>query len=497
MKTIILLCQSNKLGFVIFLFALLSFHSHAQKKESDSTTRYLSVDGVNKLVYKKFSGLVTGGGTTNTMASYASLDPLNGATSFNCTAPLNKDAANGSRIAMLSMKVTGDLLSDNSLVLFQGAKINTNLGFDGQLHWGPRIKDPRIFSYLRSDKLYLARIKQSLIDQRNIDSITSIIDADHLKKKNGALKNLISKYGCSIDTLNAKIVRYESVDSIYFSDSILICLNKIKNLQKDTLKISRQIDSIQNLIDNKTFFDSKILENSLDDKYSKKLEELESNPKFSKLGFWWLSFEGGFSRKEYHEFDRDAIIFSDQVVTKDFYTYKLGISYNFFSEGSNNKIALKEDKKSSFYLNAGVVYKRDNNTSLLKTTDISEERVFKNAAGDTTRKIIDKYSAYTDSIITSDIISINANFYWTLPSSIVSFHLFPSIDSYIARETIINLGIGVLTSFKNKKKEEPALNAELYFQLIDLRNEMNRSSSNMWNRSQVGIRFSHPFNFFK
>lgn len=492
MKTIISRFRDRNLPVLFFSFFFL-YCSTNLVAQSNSETLYLSDQGLNKLVFKKFAALNNGGSTSNSMVSYASLDPLNGKASFNCTAPLGRKAVEQARISLLSLKVSGDLLSDNSIVLFKDAKINTNLGFDGQFHWSPKTGVSTRMTNLGSSRVRLNQVKKSIQDQRKLDSLNWLNDTTHLKKVQAALKDLKIKNQTKISDLNKTISTLEGLGKVQYSDSIIKCLSKIKELEGALNKIDVQVDSIGYLIQEEISFNGKLLEDRLAEKYQKKLIDAESNPSFTKLSFWWLTLDGGFSRKEYHSFFRDSI-FQKQIAKNDFYTYKLGVSFNYFREGTNKRL-LSPEGKPSFYFNIGVMYQKDNNTSLLKTTEISEERVFKNAAGDTTRKITEKYNAYTDSIITDDIVSVNTNFYWTHPSKAVSFHLFPSINSYVGGKTLVSLGVGVLASFKNAKKDQPALNTELYIQILDLFNELDRSSD-LWSSSQIGIRFSHSFNFF-
>lgn len=109
--------------------------------------------------------------------------------------------------------------------------------------------------------------------------------------------------------------------------------------------------------------------------------------------------------------------------------WRLGLAFNYYSENNLNRF--------SFLFNGGFKFYKDNNTSKLSTTAITQEVVTKNSSGDTTRKISKTYNAYTDKIDDMQAFELFSNFYLLKGSRRASIHLFPAINTTIMGQAII------------------------------------------------------------
>ena len=147
------------------------------------------------------------------------------------------------------------------------------------------------------------------------------------------------------------------------------------------------------------------------------------------------------------------------------------------------------------YINVGILRIVDNNTSLLSTTEVNQERVFKNISGDTVRRVLRKYNAYTDPIAEFKNWQFFTNFYYMFGDKTSGLHLFPNFTLFDDKTKQLNFGIGYIISFKNYKKDQPIINAEGYINFIDLSNELKNDKSNR-NKNEIGIRFTLPLNLF-
>jgi hypothetical protein len=106
------------------------------------------------------------------------------------------------------------------------------------------------------------------------------------------------------------------------------------------------------------------------------------------------------------------------------------------------------------------------------------------------------YAVYEEPVLNTNVTSFYTNLYFMNKDKTIGFHLFPSFDFIAKQENITNIGIGVISSFRNEKKDKAALNLEAYFKLNYILNNYGATSP-FWNRSEVGISFSVPINLFQ
>ena len=477
--------------------------SFKYRKEKSFT--YLSPRAVNRLVYSKVSGITTGGSTTNSIANYAAFDPLKASLATNFSAPIFtpvlKDNSKGKPSLLLSTSITADLLSDYSTVLFNNSKINSNVAIDLQIHLVPKVKSDRNFVFTGSGLLKYNQAKREAeykYEQevaKNSSSVKNVeISIAVMEIKRQENSNKIFFINDCIDELHAKI----HTDS-KFPDSITKYQTQLKKLKSDDLKMSYQLDSLKLI---SKYSGASRYDRVAAAKLKEKLNDLDANISAEGMRLKWWTFVGGIGRKDYYTYD-PRLDFEKQIVKDELYTYKLGVNYNFYREGYSPKQICRMKAgtvtdiklQGKWLINAGVLLHKDNNTILFKTTEITQTYTKKNTAGDSSQVVTKKINAYTDSIYTSKVFTISGNVYWVNPTGKFALHFFPGIDYYIGTGTSVNAGLGILLSFKNQKKEQPNVNMEFYFQATDLFNTLNRKAT-PFGASQIGLRMSHPFNFF-
>ena len=466
---------------------------------------FLSPKAANRIIYSKVSGLTTGGSTANQIANYASFDPLKASLVTNFSAPIFAPSLEtnlkGKPSLLLSTGITADLLSDYSTVLFNNSKINSNVTIDLQLHLVPKIKSDRNFVFTGSGLLKYELAKKEAqykydqeVSKKSSSKKSIDISIAAMKIKLQQNSNKISDIKTNIDDLYKKL----SADP-EFPDSIIKLQAKLKKLNSDALKISYQLDSLETV---SKYIGASRYDKAAEIKLNEKLIDLDANIDIEGMRFKWWTFVGGIGRKDYYTYNPKEV-FERQIIKDELYTYKLGVNYNFYREGYSPKqvCRMKNDDKNcnafkgKWLINAGILLHKDNNTILFKTTEITQTYTKKNTVGDSSQVVTKKINAYTDSIYTSKVFTVGGNIYWVNPTGKFALHFFPGIDHYISTGTSVNAGLGILLSFKNQKKDQPSINMEFYFQATDMFNTLNRKAT-PFGATQIGLRMSHPFNFF-
>jgi hypothetical protein len=226
--------------------------------------------------------------------------------------------------------------------------------------------------------------------------------------------------------------------------------------------------------------------NNLNMKNRDSLDKIESSTKLAGLRFSWFSLTLGTSNKAYYTYST-TLPFSQQLNRETFETFRVGLAYNYYAESSF--------PSSVFYANFGFLWYRDNNIRFLSTKQLVQERVLKNSVGDTVRKFTKTYTIYEDPILNTNVTSIYTNLYFMNKDKTIGLHLYPSFDLISKDKDIANIGVGIITSFKNEKKDKAAINLEAYFKWNDMFDNY-ATSSPFWNRTEAGVSFSIPINLF-
>lgn len=489
--------MSNRpLVFVLtMLYTLLIGNiESAQAQRPSADTAYLSREALNRLLYQKLGSIVTGQSSSTSIGNYASLDPANG--SFIFKGSFGLDRKNDSaQISYFTFRLEGSLISDSYAALFTNSKLNTGGVVEAQYHF--RLGRAGI-TYFESDKArvhrdtlmayldYMAQIdqlfkadaeRQNLIDDNRFQLSQAQYDLDLLQKKRDSI-NLERKKALNDRNMPALKQLNTLADSI--GAVMAKCQTKlvILNKEKDSLAYAASAHNAFSL--------RNAQKHIINEAYRHKKMQMESAAPYNQMRLRWLTIIGGVSRKNFYTFDSNKP-FESQFTKQVLDGYRVGLTYNYYRETN-------ETKRARFF-NAGFVRYKDNNTALLNTMQINQEIVFKNNGGDTTRKVSRPYHVYTDPIVESEVWSLFANWYFINKGRSQSFHLYPSADIYEEGNTVWNLGLGYVICFRNNKKDQPLINAEGYIQFQDLFNQLD-GKAGFWNRNEMGVRFTLPFNFF-
>lgn len=481
-------------GLLYFIGSIFCI-AHGQGQKPKWEDYYLSAKGQNLLVNSKFGSIVTGQPTGTAVGNYASLDPAAGSFTLKGSMPLRRDSTS-TAFSYLTFKFAGDLISDSYAALFTNSSLNTNAVLDLQYHFRLR----KAFKRIRFLSTHLARLslqkRMLFLDSVDIErklgdtaSIRKTKDLNRLKLSitvwdKDTKRALLDSFEAATNTLRNRLPMNKEMISKNV-DTMFKIQKTINDLTDDSVKTQKAIDSLNfaynNFHDLSNFFRIKLVT-----AYRDSLRKLENLANITGIKFGWFTISGGGSNKNYYTFNSSSP-FADQIVKNELSAFRVGLAYNFYVEKSfPNRASL---------FNIGFSRYKDNNTSVLSAQAISEEQVIKNTAGDITRKIAKSYQVYTDPIIEDKIWNFFANVYLISGSKTNAVHFFPSWDLYDNKNTLANIGIGYIVSFKNLKKDQPVFNAEGYIQLKDVFNHLQQGKT-FWNRNEFGIRLTLPFFIF-
>ncbi|MDX2046142.1 MAG: hypothetical protein SFU87_05120 [Chitinophagaceae bacterium] len=483
------------------LIAFFLFPSHillSQEKENDKkkSEGLLSPKTFNYVFNKSFSKFATGQENSTPLSNFASFDPSNSRFLLNGFIPL-KDSAS-KKPTFLSFKISGGLINGSATTLFSDKKLNTDVSIDLKYHFFFRPFSKQITYF--TDEKYILKDKVEDIAKDSVKQKTKFdlsLNENWIQKQKESINWQIEtvkieyeKISRKYEEVKNKIIAFKKLtpilhDSVkYYSDSSASLLIKIAEKINERVNLSSRHDSLSAINERKERLTEEFKENLKKVSASKRLAaELEA--KINSIRYSWLSVILSLNKRKYYTY-YDSLPFKDRLQKNTLDAFNIGIEWNFFSQG----ILLKK----AHYLNFGVVKRRFNNLDELSATDIEQE--IKNISNDTTRKIVKKYSAFTD--IVNDFRSwlIYSNYYFFFGKSLkTGIHLFPELELRVNQKNRINSGFGFIVALNDEKKEKNTLNIETYIKFLDITNQQ-QAKDKFYERLEIGIRVGLPIKPF-
>jgi hypothetical protein len=423
------------------------------------------------------------------IGNYASLDPLAGSLAFKGTIGIGDTKKN--RISFLSISAQGDLVNGNFTTAFKNTKLNTNAGIG--LEYNFRISRDVAVPFgsdaerFRLDSALIMAKEHAVVKvyRAEIAELASKISLVGEQKKLIEIQILARKKQLSVlDSLFKNGKDFKTRDDAYLEIQKL--LSELPKMSKNADAAQFQLDSLEllsksSVSDLVTFFQKQQRAIS-----EEKIAKIQQGFRMAEYHFFWMTIIAGAGKKDYYTFDASRA-FAEQILNPNLTTYKLGFAFNYYFQDNLTKNALM--------FNLGAQVMKDNNISLLSTQEITQESIYKNLAGDVTRKAIKKYNAYTDEskILEYNQLNIFSNLYYLFAEGSTAVHIFPSFFKPKGSSGYLDTGIGLMFSFKDQKKEKSKLNLEAYLISGDTFNSMD-SDSELWDRNEFGVRLTLPFN---
>jgi hypothetical protein len=478
----------------LFLFLLTMYSSQAQKIGIIDLSR----DGINKAVNNKMSSLTNGNSTGSSPISFASLDPADGSFTFKGSLPLTSEK-NNDHFAFMSLRLQGDLISENISTLFKNRALNTGSAIDLQIHYrfekglsmyyANATEESRIKRDKSALKTWHIQMTNTIKQKYSLASMQNSLNTYKAQNESAKVKlqSDISTRDAILNNINAELHKAPPDPIIIgiLNTQLTTILDQISSLEKQIRSLTLRIDSV-NIVQQDSSALLLLEINNLNMKNRDSLDKIESSTKLAGLRFSWFSLTLGTSNKAYYTYST-TLPFSQQLNRETFETFRVGLAYNYYAESSF--------PSSVFYANFGFLWYRDNNIRFLSTKQLVQERVLKNSVGDTVRKFTKTYTIYEDPILNTNVTSIYTNLYFMNKDKTIGLHLYPSFDLISKDKDIANIGVGIITSFKNEKKDKAAINLEAYFKWNDMFDNY-ATSSPFWNRTEAGVSFSIPINLF-
>lgn len=469
-------------------------------KLSIDTGSFLSPRNFSRTLNKLFGSVAVGADGGSGLSNNATFDPANGKFAFNGFGQLSSKDSAGWPVFM-NLNINAGLQGSSVGELFNNSKLNTNVAVKLKIHVGTRRKSIFFFNEEKQalnnkrDSIFKESLYQLSLESIRINNIQVAIDRAVAKEK--IINNKITsrevtriRYAKLLASLN--LVSNPDMDSLaLYTDTLAKITNAQDTLRAELNKTGQSLVALRRdsalmvpskkghskYVRLKMYLAEKNLNNQID--------TVELKATINAASFRWLTFNIGFSRQKYYTYDVTKA-FDDRIDKQLLDAVDLGIFYNYFRQN------FLEDR--IFYGNIGISRVKDNNTADLSTTDISQETATSNGTG-VTRKVTDKYSAYTDTIVEYKSWKVNANLYYLFGKRDKSgIHVFPEFEIRNGLDNVWNGGIGYIFSFKDKKDTKTLINLEAYIKFIDIGN-VRRDASFFYNRNSIGVSVGLPFNF--
>lgn len=507
--------MKQKLLFKLWLLILSSFLSSEvySQDPQDQEFKKLS-DTLFKSIINEEFGTLMASQSRSDIGNYAGLDLKEASVSFSGNIVF-KNAA------ILGIKLEGGA-ADGLLPIFTSTKLNSKVGFELQYSFLVREKGIIYESLSFED---VKKKQKDLLRQYVLDTLLAGRQEVLLRQqiaegveKRGAMDSLANLYSSNTyKNLQNRLLIQAVAERVRITselvknrpqkekDSLTLMLYKqeaaiagIKKEIKSESELSKMRYDREKLDTEISFLrtDLKELENvtirkgELEERYDiekKKLENNQGDKKIIVSGYklQWLSIGYSFNNMEFKLFDPVAS-FEDQIHKDHFISHRISLMYSFYK--------LSDSPWKSRFLSGSIEGAIEDNFNDLTKTTINERNNFNNP--DDTRYGTEQYVAYTgeykDYLGT---IRFTIDYYqFFLKNNFGAFHIFPQ---YVIKEDLnprMNLGLGLVFSFKDKSNTSSTVNAELYYNSTDLAN-VAESDKAFFKRGDLGIRVSFPIKF--
>lgn len=424
------------------------------KKITVDTLKKISADVFKKIISEQFSNLLIGK-VNNGIGNYADLDMTEGKLSFQASSISKKGS-------VFSIKATGGV-DEGLFSVFNHSKFNSNLGLEVQYNF-LALSEQNITYADRSQRDYLKTKKAA-----NLSYKSAYLQLEHIQQVTlwRSERAKLAKQKMKLDS-TLKVTKLAlAQDSLNY---------EIKNL-------AFRIDTLRDNILN--YPDPIIGEIDLAYDHSKKIKDLHQKLDIRGFSFGWFSMGYTVNASDFKRFD-SAIAYSDQVQADHFVSHQAKFQWSHYRYSD---MAFK-----SRYWNIGLALSYSDNLSSLKKIELAEEKQYGSAPEE--RKSVKKYNVYTGAY-EKDLLGLKfyADFYqFLLADNRMGIHLYPEYQTKTHSKPILNTGVGVFFSFKNNTTDKAVVNAELYYNFLDVFKTTD-VDYRLFERNDVGIRFVFPIAF--
>jgi len=412
-----------------------------------------SINVLGKLLSYQFTNVITGQ-PSNTLGNFASVTPTDGKIDF-AGSLLFTDRV------VITLKASGRA-TDGIVAIFDNNKLNTQISIETKIH----ILSLRKFSLsFDSDSAFALDEKVRTMMYEHEKARLEIIasrDAVELMKKNAILK--------------------AEVDSLKLLDTSGLPASARNDLYYEIAKRTLKQDSIAKALSTQRLPIAK-----LRNLHNKTIQELDKLTFTASEGFniqWW-TFGYKVNNNDFSYFNPKAT-FDSQVMDTNFVSHEGNIQWSLYNWSLHSFKTL--------FLGLGASVAIADNFSSLKKREISETTNYGPTTG--ARSVTRKFDSY-EGTYERNIASgkFYADMYWfCFNKNIAALHLNPEWWMREKEKPVGNLFVGVMLSIPKKDTPGSVVNAELYYQFLDLFKETD-TEYRLFERNSIGIRFTFPINF--
>lgn len=440
---------------VFILLLLIARSLHAQDTESTIKNSIGFKPRVfKKILNRQFTGLITGQ-SKNSIGNFASLDlkepkvTFSGSTIFKNGSVLTTNASGG--------------ISDGFFAIFNNSKLNTQIALDVQYHM-LALKNKELIYYQDSKDAY----------DENRDRINYETDLALLAVKNHQGQTML------------RLTRKQMADQKSELEDALI--KEHLPDRKDSLsyaidKIQFKIDSIDNALKN---YPSDIkLRNQINNVRAAALKNLDTSIKVYGFKIGWLTLGYKVQNNSFALFN-PKVSPEIQVTNTSFVTHEARVQYAMYK--------WTQASFESWFWCLGAIFSYGDNLPSLNKKEITETS--NHGANNGERTAEKKYDVYEGDYV-RDIkgLKLYADYYrFLFKGNQAAIHVYPELKLQNNEKPLFNMGTGFLLSFKDAKQDNAVVNAELYYDFLDLF-KTTQKTYRLFERNTIGIRFSFPITF--
>lgn len=438
---------------ILLLCSLAGIPSFAQDTASNQTIG-LQPKVFRKLLNQQFSSLITGQ-SKNSIGNFASLDLKEPEVSFAGNSIFN----NGS---VLTIKASGGI-TDGLFTIFNNSSLNTKIALDVQFNF-LNLKNKSLTYYDDSFRAYQEK-ENKIYDQYTL----KLIDAEQEQGK-----TLLMLKEQKLKTLQA---------------GLTTSLGKEKDaLRRDSLAfeikvLDFKIDSLATAIKNYPL--KADVKDETENLRNIELKKLKPEIQLYGFNFGWFSVGYKVRHNSFKLFN-PSLQPAKQVTDTAFVGHEVRLQYSHY----NWSVGAYE----SFFWLAGVSFSYSDNQTDLSRTEVTEIKNYGVNPDD--RTTTRKYSVYTGDYINNQKgVKLFADYYrFLFNENIVAIHTYPELLIRDKTKPLYNIGFGFLYAFKDSKDETSIVNAELYYNFLDLF-KSTETTHRLFERNNIGLRFTFPIKF--
>jgi hypothetical protein len=371
--------------------------------------------------------------------------------------------------------------------LFTNSKVNPNTSFEVNYHFinpfGRRV------TITRTGDARIIRSKMRGIFEDDSIRLTQIgdfaqYDNTLLLVVNDSIINAAQRVNVTTLAINALL----NGRTLSRNDSLNLNsqLSRLFSQRKTLRKFEHRRDSVSALV-SQSFAARRI---AIRNERNIKMAAIPETLKSTGSSFGWISLGYKLVNRNFFLFDSiKTKSFADQLTKEGFTSHQFSITYSHFS-WNNNKIG-------SWYFGTGIAFLLDDNYAQLDKTEISDTYTY--APAPKARSEQKKYTVYRGEY-EQDIRSTRPYmdiYYFPLHSQNTALHFYPEVLLSKGSKPVTNIGTGLYLTFadKNDKDGKAKVNAELYVKFNDVDNNLEKKNYKFYERNDIGIRLSFPFNF--